>query len=171
VPVGARPSQLAVGDGGLWVANLDEGTFSDIDLRTRQVVRTLATGTTPATTIAGVTVGSGAIWAVDSTAVVRRVDLRADSVRSESVGGQVSSSYWALGPRRRACRRGRRVGPDRTLVCRPLLPSPEELTRHSDDVQRVLRRAGTGSAPLVVVVYALDAALIGEEFRATTVRR
>jgi YVTN family beta-propeller protein len=98
VPVGARPSQLAVGDGGLWVANLGEGTFSEIDLRNRQVVRTLATGTTAATTIAGVTVGSGAIWAVDSTSVVRRVDLRDDSIQSDSVGGQFSSSYWALGP-------------------------------------------------------------------------
>jgi YVTN family beta-propeller protein len=98
VPAGARPSQLAVGDGGLWVANLGEGTFSEIDLRTRQVIRTLATGTTAATTIAGVTVGSGAIWAIDSTAVVRRLDLRDDTVQSESVGGQVSSSYWTVGP-------------------------------------------------------------------------
>jgi hypothetical protein len=35
-------------------------------------------------------------------------------------------------------------------------PSPEELTRHSDDVQRVVRLAGTGSAPLVVVIDAAE---------------
>ncbi|HEX8978015.1 MAG TPA: BTAD domain-containing putative transcriptional regulator [Solirubrobacteraceae bacterium] len=97
VPVGTRPSQLSLDDGALWVANLGDGTFSEIDLRTRQVVRTLAPATTAATTIAGVTVASGAIWTLDSTAVVRRVDLRNDSVSSASVGGRFDP-YWALGP-------------------------------------------------------------------------
>jgi hypothetical protein len=36
------------------------------------------------------------------------------------------------------------------------VPSPEELARHSDDVERVLRGAGTGTAPLVVVVEAAE---------------
>jgi hypothetical protein len=35
-------------------------------------------------------------------------------------------------------------------------PSPEELTRHGDDVQRVVRLAGTGSAPVVVGVDAAE---------------
>lgn len=35
-------------------------------------------------------------------------------------------------------------------------PAPEELTRHGDDLQRVLGLAGTGSAPLVVVIDAAE---------------
>ncbi len=36
------------------------------------------------------------------------------------------------------------------------VPSPEELARHADDVERVLRDAGTGTAPLVIVVEAAE---------------
>jgi hypothetical protein len=35
-------------------------------------------------------------------------------------------------------------------------PSPEELTRHGDDLRRVVRLAGTGSAPLIIVVDAAE---------------
>jgi hypothetical protein len=34
------------------------------------------------------------------------------------------------------------------------VPAPEELVRQADEVQRVLRHAGTGTAPLVIVVEA-----------------
>lgn len=34
--------------------------------------------------------------------------------------------------------------------------APEELARHADEVQRVVRRAGTGTAPLVIVVEAAE---------------
>ena len=34
--------------------------------------------------------------------------------------------------------------------------APEELARHADEVQRVLRQAGTGTAPLVIVVEAAE---------------
>jgi hypothetical protein len=36
------------------------------------------------------------------------------------------------------------------------VPAPEELTRSPDDLQRVLHQAGTGTAPLVVVVGAAE---------------
>jgi hypothetical protein len=37
------------------------------------------------------------------------------------------------------------------------VPSPEELARHPDDVERVLRGAGPSTSPLVVVVEAAEA--------------
>jgi hypothetical protein len=36
------------------------------------------------------------------------------------------------------------------------VPSSEELARHAQDVERVLREAGTGTAPLVIVVGAAE---------------
>ncbi len=36
------------------------------------------------------------------------------------------------------------------------VPGPEELARRADEVERVLRHAGTGTAPLVVVVGAAE---------------
>lgn len=36
------------------------------------------------------------------------------------------------------------------------VPSPEELARHADDLERVLHDAGTGTAPLVVIVEAAE---------------
>jgi hypothetical protein len=44
------------------------------------------------------------------------------------------------------------------------VPSPEELARHAEGVERVLRDAGTGTAPLVIVVEA------AEEFEAAEVK-
>jgi hypothetical protein len=39
------------------------------------------------------------------------------------------------------------------------VPSPEELARQAEDVHRVLREAGTGTEPLVVVIQAAEALL------------
>lgn len=36
------------------------------------------------------------------------------------------------------------------------VPAPAELVRQADEVQRVLRRPGTGTAPLVIVVEAAE---------------
>jgi hypothetical protein len=36
------------------------------------------------------------------------------------------------------------------------VPSPEELARHADDLERVLRDPGTGTAPLVILVEAAE---------------
>jgi hypothetical protein len=36
------------------------------------------------------------------------------------------------------------------------VPAPEELVRHADEVPRVLRQAGTGTAPLVILVEAAE---------------
>jgi hypothetical protein len=36
------------------------------------------------------------------------------------------------------------------------IPSPQELARHAQDLERVLRGPGTGTAPLVIVVEAAE---------------
>lgn len=36
------------------------------------------------------------------------------------------------------------------------VPAPEELARQADEMERVLRRPGTGTAPLVIVVEAAE---------------
>jgi len=58
VLVGARPGPLAVGEGAVWVANLDDETISRIDPETRQTVRTIPAGGFPAE----VAVGRGSVW-------------------------------------------------------------------------------------------------------------
>jgi DNA-binding SARP family transcriptional activator/ABC-type branched-subunit amino acid transport system substrate-binding protein/streptogramin lyase len=57
-PVGKTPSDIAVGEGGVWVLNADDGTVSLIDPRTHRLVKTFATSGTP-TELA---VGAGAVW-------------------------------------------------------------------------------------------------------------
>ena len=54
----AGPSSVAVGDGSVWVANVDDRTLSRIDPETRQAERTVALTATPT----DVAVGPGAVW-------------------------------------------------------------------------------------------------------------
>lgn len=97
IPVGLRPSELSFGDGRLWVANLGDGTVSEIDPQTRQVAKTLAVGSSAQTTVAGVAAGSGAVWTVDGDGVMRRVDLSNDLVSRSTIGTPFNGS-WVQGP-------------------------------------------------------------------------
>ena len=77
VPVGARPIAVAVGEGGVWVANADDGTVSRIDPDTRKVVKTIGIGS-PASDIAA---GEGSVWVANgSEGTVSRIDPRTNSV-------------------------------------------------------------------------------------------
>jgi YVTN family beta-propeller protein len=58
IPVGARPTAVAVGAGAVWVANSGDGTISRIDPSRKAVVKTLRIGSSPA----GVTVWRGLVW-------------------------------------------------------------------------------------------------------------
>ena len=58
IPVGDRPSAIAVGPGAVWVANTDGRSVSRIDPATNQVVRTIPIGAAPA----GIAVGDGYVW-------------------------------------------------------------------------------------------------------------
>ena len=58
VQVGARPLGVAIGEGSVWVANLDDGTISRIDPKTREVVHTVTIDVEPT----GLAAGAGGIW-------------------------------------------------------------------------------------------------------------
>jgi YVTN family beta-propeller protein len=57
--VGVTPSAVAVGEGSVWVANLDGRTLSRVDPTTRAVQGTIPLDATPT----GVAVGVGSVWA------------------------------------------------------------------------------------------------------------
>ena len=69
VPVGVRPADLAVGGGSVWVANVADGTVSQIGTRSRSVAHTV----TPGIAVDGLAVGAG--WPVGRG---RRARSRAD---------------------------------------------------------------------------------------------
>jgi YVTN family beta-propeller protein len=60
IPVGARPESIAVGGGSAWVANVDEKTLSQIDLRKRSLKRNFPLPATPT----ALAYGFDAVWVV-----------------------------------------------------------------------------------------------------------
>jgi YVTN family beta-propeller protein len=71
IPVGARPTHIALGEGWLWTANFTGRTLSRIDPKSSRVVATLGTDATPT----GLAVGEGSVWVADEFAgTVSRVD-------------------------------------------------------------------------------------------------
>jgi YVTN family beta-propeller protein len=94
VPVGATPSDLAVGEGAVWVTNADDDTVSRIDPLKRIVVQTIAVGSSPS----GITTGNGAVWVANSLdGTVSRIDPATNTVvQLIRVGnGPVSIAYAA----------------------------------------------------------------------------
>jgi YVTN family beta-propeller protein len=67
IPVGGRPTGVAVGEGSIWVANRDDDTLLRIDPRSRKVVRTLGLGVTPT----NVAVGLRSVWVLSNWALLR----------------------------------------------------------------------------------------------------
>jgi len=86
VGVGAQPTLVATGFGGVWVLNKGEGTVTHIDAHSHHVVATLD----PDATANGLTVGAGGVWFVGRTrelasapvqeAKLERIDPSTDSV-------------------------------------------------------------------------------------------
>ena len=71
VPVGSRPVAVAVGLGGVWVANADDGTVQRIDPKTHRVTATIGIGSD----VSDIAVGFGSVWVAggnDST--LTRID-------------------------------------------------------------------------------------------------
>ena len=58
IPVGRRPTGIAVGSDAVWVANAGDGTLSRIDPETNEVAKTIRVGSSPS----GVTAAAGSIW-------------------------------------------------------------------------------------------------------------
>jgi DNA-binding SARP family transcriptional activator len=85
VPVGARPTRIAVGEGALWTADFNGRTLSRIDPLTRRVVTTLGTGATPV----GLAAGEGAVWVANEFAgMVLQIDPGTNTiVQTIRVGG------------------------------------------------------------------------------------
>lgn len=67
IPVGGRPTGLAVGEGSVWVANRDDNTLLRIDARSREVVRTIGLSVKPTT----VAVGAESVWVLSDWALLR----------------------------------------------------------------------------------------------------
>jgi DNA-binding SARP family transcriptional activator len=82
--VGASPSDVAVGEGSVWVLNADDRTVSRIDLRTRAIVKTFATGGTPT----DLAVGAGAVWIGNGT-----------PTRAGNIGDVYTASVSRVDPR------------------------------------------------------------------------
>jgi YVTN family beta-propeller protein len=62
VPVGGSPSELATGEGAVWVANTDDQTVSRIDPATRTVRQTISVGSGPG----AIAAGAGGVWVANS---------------------------------------------------------------------------------------------------------
>jgi YVTN family beta-propeller protein len=79
IPVGARPSGIAVGGGSVWVGNRDDNTLLRIDPRSRKVIRTIGLAVEPG----AVAVAAQSVWVA-----IRAGDavLRVDPAISEVVG-------------------------------------------------------------------------------------
>jgi YVTN family beta-propeller protein len=100
VTVGTAPSNVAVGEGAVWVLNGEDRTVSRIDPKTMDAT-TVGTGTTPT----DLTVGGGFVWLVsrcpDST--VYRLDPDSNHIeslaqlRSRCPPGEPRPSYIAYG--------------------------------------------------------------------------
>jgi YVTN family beta-propeller protein len=58
IPVGSGPGPIAVGEGSVWVANIDDETVVQIDPTTRKVVDTIGVGVEPT----DLAVGEGVVW-------------------------------------------------------------------------------------------------------------
>lgn len=77
VPIGGRPSGVALVAGDVWVGNRDDETVLRIDPRTRRVVRRIGLGAEPSQ----LAVGAGSIWVFSRPAnVVLQVDLATSDV-------------------------------------------------------------------------------------------
>jgi hypothetical protein len=66
IPVGEGPSGIDVGPSGVWVANTDDGTVSQIDPTSGEVVETVATEPEGRGAPDDVVVGSHDVWVCDS---------------------------------------------------------------------------------------------------------
>ena len=87
VPVGVRPADLAVGGGSVWVANVADGTVSQIGTRSRSVAHTV----TPGIAVDGLAVGQGGLWVADGGRGVVRGDRPGLPQRRASLGVRVES--------------------------------------------------------------------------------
>jgi YVTN family beta-propeller protein len=77
VAVGTTPTDVALGEGAVWVTNSAAGTVDRIDLASRTVRQTIRVGDGPD----GIAFGHGSVWAANGLAgTVSRIDPRSSEV-------------------------------------------------------------------------------------------
>jgi YVTN family beta-propeller protein len=89
IAVGARPGDISAGTGGLWVANLDDDSVSQIDAKSATVKRTLSIAGASVDALAAT---SDAVWTMDyARATATKIDPGfGDAVRTVHVGVPVA---------------------------------------------------------------------------------
>jgi YVTN family beta-propeller protein len=92
VSVGVAPEGIAVGAGGIWVANTADHTLTDIDPSSRIIVRTLPL----AGKVDGVAADGGQLWALDTTDQGRA--LRIDPTFGSVTASVRLSPFWGTYP-------------------------------------------------------------------------
>jgi branched-chain amino acid transport system substrate-binding protein len=142
IAVGATPSTVAVGEGGVWVLNADDQTISHVDPESREVV-SFGSGGTPT----DLTVGAGSVWVGNGGAVenvqfagpvatsIVRIDPETRTRRAEislpRAGGGVSNitdyhiavgetAVWAINPDLSISR----INPNSNLVVKTIRSFP-----------------------------------------------
>ena len=81
VTVGRGPVSVAVGVGGVWVANAEDGTVDRLDPTTGKLVANIGTGAD----VNGIATGFGSVWVADGndgsvTQIDPRLDLREETI-------------------------------------------------------------------------------------------
>jgi YVTN family beta-propeller protein len=79
VPLGGRPSGIAVGLGSVWAGNVDDETLLRINPRTRRVVETIGLGAAPT----AMAIGAGSVWVLS---LEENAVLQVDPAINEVVG-------------------------------------------------------------------------------------
>jgi YVTN family beta-propeller protein len=102
---GSTPSNVAVGEGSVWVLNADDRTISRIDPTTRRIVKTFGTGGLPT----DIAVGEGAIWVGSAGPIDPRLQATTRIARIDPHSYVVTASVALPKPPRGAPRGG--VGP------------------------------------------------------------
>jgi YVTN family beta-propeller protein len=91
--VGLSPSGVAVGEGGVWVANLEGRTLSRVDPTTRALQSTISLQATPT----GVAVGFGSVWTANGIlGSVSRIDPGVNAVSTTIEDAAPRSSGGAI---------------------------------------------------------------------------
>jgi peptide/nickel transport system substrate-binding protein len=83
--VGHQPNGIAIGDGGVWVADTGDNAVVRIDPSTQAVITTIPVGDNPL----GIAVGAGSVWVANSgNGTVSRIDPQTNRViATVAVGG------------------------------------------------------------------------------------